>query len=88
MLLSDKVLDIDIVINLILIFILATNHDCGKWKQHLCDILSFTHLLKPYLKYFCRVNSTFDLNFSCSTGDECKFLSNKNSNNSIIINQL
>ena len=39
-------------IDFILIFLLPSNHDFGRWKQYLFDILSFTDLQKMYLKKF------------------------------------
>ena len=57
---------------LILILLLPTNHDFGRWKQPLFDILFFAHFKKCILKNVveCHINTTFDLKFSCSTGDE------------------
>ena len=41
-------------------------------KQHLFDILFFCTFKKMYLKKLVElsINTTFDLKFSCSTGDE------------------
>ena len=53
--------------------LLPTNHDFGRWKQNLFDILFLIH---PRIIYFknlveLHLNSRFKLNFSSSTGDEC-----------------
>ena len=44
------VLAIDFFIYLILIFISPTNHDFGRWKQRLFDILFLWHFKKCILK--------------------------------------
>ena len=81
------VLAIDFFIDVILIFLLPTNYDLGRWKQHLFDILSFTPLQKMYLKNIVELtfNLTFDHKFSCSTGYKFNLLYNKNSHNCILI---
>ena len=75
---------------LVLIFILPKNHDFGRWKQHLFDILFFTHLPKKIiLKNLVELpfNSTFDFKYLCSTGDEWNLVYNKNNNNCTLINK-
>ena len=64
---------------LLLIFLLPTNQDFGRWKQHLFDVLFFTHLNKCILKNLVKlpINSTVDLKFSRSTGDEWNLVYNK-----------
>ena len=42
---------------LILIFVLPTNRDFGRWKQDLFEILFFAHLKKKYLKNFSSVTN-------------------------------
>ena len=74
------VLEIDILfIYLIFIFLLPTNHDFGRWKQHLFDTLFFAHFKKLLLKNLIElpINTTFDLKFSCSTGDKWNLVYNK-----------
>ena len=82
------VLAIDFFINLILIFLLPVNYDFGRWKQHLFYISSFTQIKKIDLKNLVELpfNLTFDLKFSCSTGDKRNLLYNKTSNKFILIN--
>ena len=48
-------------------FLLPTNHDFGRWKQHLLDILIFEHFKKCILKNLVElpINTTFDLKFLC-----------------------
>ena len=57
-------------------------------KQHLFDILFFAHLKKIILTNLAElpVNATFDLKFSCSTGDEWNLAYN-NKKKCIPINQ-
>ena len=64
---------------LYLCFFLATNHYLGRWKEHLFNILFFTHFKKFILKYLVElpIRTTFDLKFSCSTGDEWNLVYNK-----------
>ena len=64
---------------LILIFLLPTNHDFGRWKQLLFDILLFAHFKKCILQnlVILPINTTFDLKFSCSTEDEWNLVYNK-----------
>ena len=59
-------------IYLLLIFLQPTNHDFVRWKQHLFDILFFAHFKKFILKNLVEllINTTSDLKFSCSNGDE------------------
>ena len=73
------VLAIDFFIYLILIFLLPTNHDFGRWKQHIFDILFIAHFKKYILKNLVElpINTTFDLKLSCSTGDEWNLEYNK-----------
>ena len=56
----------------VLIFLLKTNHDFERFKQHLFDILFFAYFKKIILKSLVElpINTTFNLKFSCSTGDE------------------
>ena len=55
-----------------IIFLLPRNHDFGRWKQHLFDILYSTHFKKFIIKNLVQlpINTTFDIKISCSTGDE------------------
>ena len=55
----------------------------------ICYFISLTHHRRKYLKRLSRVpfNSTFKLKFSCSSGDECNLVYNKNSNNCALVNQ-
>ena len=64
---------------MILIFLLPTNHDFGRWKHHLFDISFFAYFKKCILKNSVElpINTTFDLRFSSSTGDEWNLLYNK-----------
>ena len=73
------VLAIDFFIYLILIFLSPTNHDFGRWKQHLFENRFFAHFKIFILKTLVelRINTTFDLKFSCSTGDEWSHVYNK-----------
>ena len=75
---------------LILIFLLPTNHEFGRWKQHLFDIiLIFCTFPILCLKNLVElpINKIFDLNFSCSTEDEWNLVYNKKYNNFVPINQ-
>ena len=58
---------------------LPTNDDFGRWKEHLFGILFFAHYKNCVLKNLVAlpINTTFNLKFSCSTGDEWNFLYNE-----------
>ena len=62
-----------------MIFLLPTNRDFGRWEQHLFDILFFAHFRKGNLKNLIElpINTTFDIKFLCSTGDEWNLVYNK-----------
>ena len=70
-------------------FSFTPNHDFGRCKQHLFDILFFSHFKQFILKNLVElpINSTFDLKFSCSTGNERNLVYNTYNNNCIPINQ-
>ena len=73
------VLALDFFHFIILIFLLPTIPDFARWKQHLFDILFFAYLRKCIFKISVElpINTTFDLKFSCSTGDEWNVVYNK-----------
>ena len=79
MLCSDMVLAIDFFIYLILIFLLATKHDFGRWKQRLFDIRFFADFKKIILNNLVElpIDKAFDLKFSCTSGDEWVLVCNK-----------
>ena len=75
-------------IYLILIFLLSTNHDF-RIETTFIQYVIFCTSQKMIYKNLVElpINTTFDLKFSCSTGDEWNPVYNKNNNNFITINQ-